>query len=622
LNENRSLSEVHSSVATAHPSLWRRVFAFAGPAYLVSVGYMDPGNWATDIEGGARFGYQLLWVLVLSNAMAILLQTLSARLGIAAGLDLAQACRQHYPKRVSQALWALCELAIAACDLAELLGAAIGLNLLFGIPLLYGVLLTTLDTLLVLWFTRFGIRMMESIILAFITIIAGCFFLEIFLSRPVWSEVAGGLVPRLDFDSLYIAIGILGATVMPHNLYLHSSLVQTRRIGGGDQAKRDACKYNLVDSVIALNGALLVNAAILILAASTFFKNGVVVTEIKQAHQMLAPLLGTGLASAAFAVALLCSGQSSTITGTMAGQIVMEGFLDFRMRAWLRRLITRAVAVIPAVITIVAAGDKAVYQLLIFSQVVLSLQLPFAVIPLIRFTSDSKRMGAFASPGWVKTLAWTAAAVILGLNAMLSWEMISNWMRVWPPVGWIVIPVVLGIGALLAWLIAEPWLHRAETGHKPPETPEVELDLGAPVYRRILVPVDHSKLDMETLFHATALARAHNAQMILLHVEEDVTSLVYGNVSTTAEVERGQVYLESLRATVQKAGVETELVVTHGGKVSQQIVRTAKACGADLLVMGAHGHKGLKDMIFGATINEVRHSVGVPVLVVRNRQER
>lgn len=583
---------------------------------------MDPGNWATDIEGGARFGYQLLWVLVLSNAMAILLQTLSARLGIVAGLDLAQACRRHYPKRVSQALWALCELAIAACDLAELLGAAIGLNLLFGIPLIYGVLLTTLDTFLVLWFTRFGIRMMESIILAFITIIAGCFFIEIFLSKPVWSEVAGGLVPRLSFDSLYVAIGILGATVMPHNLYLHSSLVQTRRISHGDEAKRDACKYNLVDSVIALNGALLVNAAILILAAATFFKNGVVVTEIKQAHQMLAPLLGTGLASAAFAIALLCSGQSSTITGTMAGQIVMEGFLDIRMRPWLRRLITRAVAVVPAVITIMVAGEQAVYRLLIFSQVVLSLQLPFAVIPLIRFTSDRARMGVFASPGWVKALAWAAAAVILGLNGLLAWDTIADWIRAWPLAAVIVVPINLAIGGLLAWLIAEPWFRKQPMPEGAGGPPPVELDLGAPVYRQILVPLDHSRLDAETLLHATALARSHQARMILLHVEEDVTSFLYGSVSTTAEVEHGQVYLESLRVSVEKAGVETELVVAHGGKVSQQIIRTAKTYGADLLVMGAHGHKGLKDMIFGATINEVRHSVGVPVLVVRDRADR
>ncbi len=626
MSDNRSLSEVHSSVSTSHPSLWRRIFAFAGPAYLVSVGYMDPGNWATDIEGGARFGYQLLWVLVLSNFMAILLQTLSARLGIASGLDLAQACRLSYPKRISQALWVLCELAIAACDLAELLGAAIGLNLLFGIPLIYGVLLTTLDTFLVLWFTGFGIRAMESIILAFITIIAGCFFIEIFLSKPVWSEVAGGLVPRLNFDNLYVAIGILGATVMPHNLYLHSSLVQTRRISDGDEAKRDACKFNLVDSVIALNGALLVNASILILAAATFFKNGVVVTEIQQAHHLLTPLLGTSLASAAFAIALLCSGQSSTITGTMAGQIVMEGFLNIRMRPWLRRLITRGVAVVPAVLTIVWMGEKATYQLLIFSQVILSLQLPFAVIPLIRFTSDRERMGAFTSPGWVKLLAWTAAVIILGLNGMLAWETITSWLNTTPALGLILIPVILAIVGLLLWLIAEPWLRPAVKRPLPAAavaTPaKIELDLEAPAYTRILVPLDHSRLDAQTLLHATSLARGHHAKLFLLHVEEGVTSFLYGSAASTAEVEEGQHYLETLRSLVQAAGLDAELIVTHGGRVSDQIVRTAKSVDADLLVMGAHGHKGLKDMIFGATINEVRHAVGIPVLVVRERESR
>ena len=354
----RSLAEVNASVGTSHVSFWRRMFAFAGPAYLVSVGYMDPGNWATDLEGGARFGYKLLWVLVMSNLMAILLQTLSARLGIVAGRDLAQACRETYPRPISFALWALCEVAIAACDLAEVLGAAIGFNLLFGWPLLLGVAVTATDTLLILWFQNFGIRVIEAFVLALITVIAICFGIEIFWARPLVSEMAGGLIPSLNKDSLYVAIGILGATVMPHNLYLHSALVQTRRIGLGDRAKRIACRYNLIDSIVALNGALLVNAAILVLAATVFFKNGIVVTEIQQAHKLLEPMLGTSLAGAAFAIALLCAGQSSTLTGTMAGQIVMEGFLDFRMRPWLRRLVTRAVAVVPAAITLYIAGGK------------------------------------------------------------------------------------------------------------------------------------------------------------------------------------------------------------------------------------------------------------------------
>src|SRR5690349_6500835 len=325
----RSLAEVHSSVGTSQVSWWRRMFAFAGPAYLVSVGYMDPGNWATDLEGGARFGYQLLWVLVMSNAMAILLQTLSARLGIVSGRDLAQACRETYPRAINLALWALCEVAVAACDLAEVLGAAIGLNLLFHIPLLAGVLITAADTLLVLWLQSFGIRTIEAFVLSLIAVIAGGFFVEILWARPALSEMVTGLVPRLSRDNLYVAIGILGATVMPHNLYLHSALVQTRHIGQSSGDKRTACRYNLIDSVVALNGALFVNAAILVLAAAVFFQRHIVVTEIQQAHVLLVPLLGTSLAGIIFAVALLASGQSSTLTGTLAGQVVMEGFLNF-----------------------------------------------------------------------------------------------------------------------------------------------------------------------------------------------------------------------------------------------------------------------------------------------------
>src|SRR5215471_18264773 len=423
-----SLAEVHASVGTSQVSFWRRMFAFAGPAYLVSVGYMDPGNWATDLEGGARFGYRLLWVLVMSNAMAILLQTLSARLGIVAGRDLAQACRETYPRPVNLALWGLCEIAIAACDLAEVLGAAIGLNLLFHIPLLIGVLITAADTLLILWLQSLGIRTIEAFVLALITVIAACFGIEILWANPPSAGLLPGLVPRLDHNTLFVAIGILGATVMPHNLYLHSALVQTRHIGHSDAAKRTACRYNLVDSVVALNGALLVNAAILIMAAAVFFRRGIVVTEIQQAYKLLEPLLGTSLASILFAVALLCSGQSSTLTGTLAGQVVVEGFLNFRIRPWLRRLITRMMAIVPAAATILIAGEQSTYQLIILSQVILSLQLPFAIIPLIHFTSDRTRMGTFANAAWVRVLAWLAAAVIVGLNLRLAATAIGDWL--------------------------------------------------------------------------------------------------------------------------------------------------------------------------------------------------
>src|SRR5437763_1425187 len=399
VHDTRSLAEVHSTVGTGHVSFWKRMLAFAGPAYLVSVGYMDPGNWATDIEAGARFGYRLLWVLVMSNAMAVLLQPLSTRLGIVSGRDLAQACRESYPRPVNLALWVLCEIAIAACDLAEVLGAAIGLNLLFHIPLLVGVALTTADTLLLLWLQSFGIRTIEAFVLALITTIAACFFVEILWAKPSAAEMVSGLFPTLDKSTLYLAVTMLGATVMPHNMYLHAALVQTRNIGQTESAKRTACRFNLIDSVVALNGALLVNAAILVMSAAVFFKRGLVVTDIKDAHLLLAPLMGTSMAGVMFAIALLCSGQSSTLTGTMAGQVVMEGFLNFRMRPWLRRLVTRMMAVIPAACTIIWSGDRGTYQLLIFSQVVLNLQLPFAVIPLIQFTSDRKRMGSFANRG-------------------------------------------------------------------------------------------------------------------------------------------------------------------------------------------------------------------------------
>ena len=603
------------------------MFAFAGPAYLVSVGYMDPGNWATDLEGGARFGYQLLWVLVMSNLMAILLQTLSARLGIVAGRDLAQACREAYPRPVSHALWFLCEIAIAACDLAEVLGAAIGLNLLFGIPLLTGVILTAADTLLVLWFTCYGIRVIEAIILSLVATIGGCFLLEMILARPVLSEVVTGLIPRLSDESLYVAIGILGATVMPHNLYLHSALVQTRRIGMDVKAKRAACKYNLIDSVVALNGALLVNAAILILAAAVFFKRGIVVTEIQQAHLMLAPLLGTTLAGAAFAIALLAAGQSSTITGTMAGQIVMEGFLNFRMRPWLRRLITRCVAIVPAAITISIAGDEGTYQLLILSQVVLSMQLPFAVIPLIHFTSDRARMGDFANRTWVKLLAWTSAIIIVGLNLRLATTTITEWLneagdgRIW--ILLFVIPVVITIFGLLVYVIFQPFLPkwRIRIGREPLAVPaSVGSDLHETVYQRILVPLDHTALDSKAIGHAAALARQHNAKLYLLHVEEDVTSQVYGQLSQTAEVEAGREYLEEIASRLQNQGIATEILIAHSQVPHEEIVRYARELKPDLLVMGAHGHKGFKDLVLGTTINSVRHDLDIPLLIVQREK--
>jgi manganese transport protein len=598
------------------------MFAFAGPAYLVSVGYMDPGNWATDLEGGARFGYQLIWVLVMSNAMAILLQTLSARLGIVSGRDLAQACRETYPRPVNLALWALCEIAIAACDLAEVLGAAIGLNLLFHIPLLAGVLLTAGDTLLLLWFQGLGIRAVEAFVLSLITVIGGGFFVEILWAKPSVAEMLGGLVPRLNRESLYVAIGIIGATVMPHNLYLHSALVQTRKIGHSEPAKRAACRYNLIDSVVALNGALLVNAAILVLAAATFFKRGIVVTEIQQAHVLLAPLLGTSAAGVIFAVALLCSGQSSTLTGTMAGQIVMEGYLNFRMRPWLRRLITRSLAVIPAALTIYIAGEQATLGLLILSQVVLSMQLPFAVIPLIQFTNDRRRMGNLVNPRWVRVLAWASAAVIIVLNIRLASSQIGEWLAgagAWRPLIWIVtVPTGILLLLLLAWVTMEPVISRwVRFGRAPVVLPEAAAPGTAPAYHSILVPLDHTALDHLAVDHAAAMARLYSAKVYLLHVEEDVTSQVYGDESSTAEVEAGEDYLRRIAEALRTQGITVETAITHSSSPKKEIVRFAREVHPDLVIMGAHGHGGLKDLIFGTTIDPVRHHLDVPILIVR-----
>jgi manganese transport protein len=430
----KSLPEAHGTVPIpVTASFWRKLFAFAGPGYLVAVGYMDPGNWATDIAGGARFGYTLLSVIMISNLMAILLQALAARLGIATGLDLAQACRACYSRPVSFVLWIFAEIAIAACDLAEVIGAAIALNLLFGIPLALGVTLTALDVLVILYMQQHRFRVLETIVVTLIVAIAGAFAVELWLSRPDLARVAAGFVPSPEIlrnpAMLYIAIGILGATVMPHNLYLHSSIVQTRKYGDDTAARREAIRFSTLDSTIALMSALFINAAILVVSAATFHGTPhESVADISDAYKLLAPLLGTSVASTLFAVALLCSGQNSTITGTLAGQIVMEGFLDIRLRPWLRRLITRAIAIVPALVTILIYGDRGSGALLILSQVILSLQLPFAVFPLVSFTSDRKKMGGFVAPRWMRGLAWPVAVVIAALNVWLLVQTFREWM--------------------------------------------------------------------------------------------------------------------------------------------------------------------------------------------------
>jgi len=430
-----SLPEVYRSVKVpSGAGFWRKVLAFSGPGFLVAVGYMDPGNWATDIAGGSRFAYQLLFVLMMSNLIAILVQALASRLGIVTQLDLAQACKAYYSRRTSLALWVLCEIAIAACDLAEVIGSAIALNLLFHIPLLVGVCLTALDVLAILYLQKKGFRYLEAVVVTLIALIGGCYFVELLLVRPSVVAIAKGFVPTPELftngEMLYIGIGILGATVMPHNLYLHSSLVQTRAIDRTPAGVKTALRYNFLDSFFALNFAFLINAAILIMAAGTFYRAGYTqVAEIQDAYHTLAPLLGTQLAGFLFAVALLCSGQNSTLTGTLAGQIVMEGFLNLRLAPWLRRLITRLLAIIPAVITVILFGQAGTAKLLILSQVILSLQLSFAVIPLVQFTGDRRKMGKFANPRWLQLLSWVTAGIIAVLNAYLLVRIILDWIH-------------------------------------------------------------------------------------------------------------------------------------------------------------------------------------------------
>src|SRR5213595_929449 len=431
-----SLSEVHRTIPVPKGlSFWRKMLAFSGPGYLVAVGYMDPGNWATDLAGGSGFGYTLLSIILLSNLMAILLQALCARLGIATQRDLAQACHDHYSQPVSFALWIICELAICACDLAEVIGSAIALNLLFKIPLVIGVCITALDVLAVLYLQNKGFRYIEALVVVLILTIGGCFLFEIIFSKPELQAVLSGFVPHSEIirnrDILYIAIGILGATVMPHNLYLHSSVVQTRNYEQSSAGKSEAIKFATIDSSVALMFALFINAAILIVAAATFHSHGQHdVAEIQDAYKLLSPTLGVPIASALFAFALLASGQNSTLTGTLAGQIVMEGFLDIRLRPWLRRLITRLIAIIPAVIVAALFGASGTAKLLLLSQVILSLQLSFAVIPLVLFTSDRRKMGQFVSPLWLRTLAWITTAVIVLLNGkyLCDWAGISAWV--------------------------------------------------------------------------------------------------------------------------------------------------------------------------------------------------
>jgi manganese transport protein len=618
-----SLSEVHGSVdTTKNGGRLKKILAFFGPAYLVSVGYMDPGNWATDLAGGSKFGYSLIWVLLMSNLMAVLLQSLAARLGIVRGRDLAQANRELYPKPINFALYILAEIAIAATDLAEVLGMAIGIYLLTGMPLLYGVIITVLDTLLLLVLQRLGMRKMEAFIICLVAIIGLSFLAQMIFARPDLGEVATGLIPSIpNSEALYIAIGIIGATVMPHNLYLHSALVQTRKIKRDDAGIRQALKMNFIDSAIALNLAFFVNAAILVLAATVFFKNGrTEVVEIKDAHRLLAPLLGNSIAPVLFAIALIAAGQSSTITGTLAGQIIMEGYLRLRINPWLRRLLTRLLAITPAVAVIVLYGDEKIDALLILSQVILSLQLGFAIIPLIHFVSDRTRMTTFTIKPFTKVLSWLVTLILVSLNLKMVGGLLVDFLQQPQAIYWkiLIVTGAIALLSLLVFVIAYPFIQKIKNNKHIAIHAEVkDLDpLTIPDFNCVAVALDFSKLDQKLIAFAIGQGNK-NTSYVLIHVVESATARVMGHVTDDLESRKDEEQLELYVKKLADRGYHVTGRLGYRGR-KEEIVNIVKDVRADLLVMGAHGHAGVKDWLYGATINQVRHELKIPVLIVHS----
>ena len=614
-----SLSEVHQSIDTTGKKRgWRKMLSFLGPAYLISVGYMDPGNWATDLAGGSKFGYSLIWVLLMSNLMALLLQGLSARLGIVRGRDLAQANREAYPRFVNLALYLLAELAIAACDLAEVLGMSIGIQLLTGLPLIWGVSITILDTFLLLYLQKMGMRKMEAFIISLVAVVAISFLIEIIFAGPVISEIAHGFIPSaLSDEALYIGIGIIGATVMPHNLYLHSALVQTRKIDRSNAGIKQALKFNRIDTTIALNLAFLVNAAILILAATVFFKTGnSQVAEIKEAHRLLPSFLGN-LAPKLFAIALIAAGQSSTITGTLAGQIIMEGYLSLRINPWVRLLLTRLLAIIPALIVIVIYGEEKVNSLLVLSQVILSLQLGFAIIPLIHFVSDRKTMGDFVISPITKITAWAIAAILVFLNlSMLTNEIASSWAAaaIFSKIG-LTLLGLLSL-ALLLYILIFPLFKTVQKSASIQMHPDLEVinQLTIPEFKIIAIALDFSEKDQKLLSFAIGQGK-ENTRYVLVHVVESASAKLLGTDSDDYETRKDKERMDWYVSQLQQRGY---LVEGHLGfrNRAKEIVRIVKELNADMLVAGAHGHTGLKDFIYGETVNTVRHELKIPVLIV------
>jgi manganese transport protein len=621
----KSLEEVNQSVSTQNKKTGlRKLLAFFGPAYLISVGYMDPGNWATDIAGGSQFGYALLWVLLMSNLMALLLQSLSARLGIVTQRDLAQASRETYSPFINYILYFLAEIAIAACDLAEVLGMAIGINLLFDIPLIEAVMITVLDTFILLFLINKGIRKMEAFIIALVAVIGISFVFEMFFAQPVMGDVMLGLIPSMpNSAALYIAIGIIGATVMPHNLYLHSSLVQTRKFDRSPSGIKQALKYNFIDSTIALNLAFFVNAAILILAAATFHKNGMFdIAEIQDAHKIMEPILGTKWAPILFAVALIAAGQSSTITGTLAGQIVMEGYLNLRIQPWVRRIITRLIAIIPAVIVITIFGEGVTGKLLILSQVILSLQLGFAIIPLIHFVSDKTKMKGFQISKTTQFVSWIVALIIVSLNIKLVYNEIELWLTTSenPIVLWLtVVPISLGFLVLLLYIVIKPFITKAKIDISNHSPHHLKLQFSTKTgydKKNIAVAVDFSTADEGALNNAFQLGGT-DAQYTLIHIVETVGAIVYGHNIDDHETLIDDKLLKEYKEILTQNGyhVNTKLGFGQPDKVIPILVAEGEF---DILVMGTHGHTGYKDLLFGTTVNRLRHKINIPLLIVKN----
>ncbi|MEN6511753.1 MAG: Nramp family divalent metal transporter [Chloroherpetonaceae bacterium] len=621
--DQRSLEEVNESIDTTVPQYgWRRIINFLGPAYLISVGYMDPGNWATDIGGGSRYGYALIWVLLLSNLMAVLLQYLSAKLGIVRRLDLAQASREKYPKLVNYTLYGLAEIAIAATDLAEVLGMAIGLNLLFGLPLLIGVSITILDTFLILFFQKLGMRKIEVFIITLISIIGISFLINLILAKPDFGEVVTGFIPSIpDSYALFIAIGIIGATVMPHNLYLHSALVQTRKIERTTKGIHNALKYNLIDSTIAMNVAFLVNSAILILAASTFFKGGFHnIAGIEDAYQMLTPLLGSKLAPTLFAIALIAAGQSSTITGTLAGQVVMEGYLYIRIQPWMRRIITRLLAIIPALITIIIFGNSSTVTLLILSQVILSMQLGFAVIPLIHFVSDKNKMGEFAIKPLIKILSWVTAILIVSLNVKLIYDTFIEWFSAsnQPILQYIAILLAGGLFFLILYITFGPLFIKRVSKVKAtaPHTYSIHLSslIEPKPIKKIAVPIDFSPSDLKAI--STAASQLKNqGEVVLIHIVESAGAMIMKADIRDLESIEDRDKLEEYVHSLESIGINATYELGFGTP-RKEIPKIIEKIEADMIVMGSHGHRGIKDLIFGETVDYVRHHISIPLLVV------